>query len=72
MNFSETLRKEIAEWWDSDELFTDFTKRIRNKYPTEFKEWIETNLLPPKRRDELNKMFLSLLRLSTPKVKKDE
>jgi hypothetical protein len=72
MSFIEILEKEIREWFDSDEPFTDFTRRIREAHPKDFKEWIETNPLPPERRDALNKMFISFLRSSTQKVNQDE
>ena len=66
MSFANTLRKEIEIWWYSDEPFTQFTNRIREKYPVKFKEWIETNPLPEERRKALDKMFLSLLSLTYP------
>lgn len=66
MNFADILRKEIEAWWHSDEPFTQFTARLREKYPIKFKEWIETNPLPEERRKALNKMFISLLELGSP------
>lgn len=71
MSFIETLEREIREWFDSEESFTDFTRRIKEAYPKDFKEWIETNPLPPERRDALNKMFISFLHTSASKVRNE-